>query len=228
MPLSRRARLMLVAPVALLAALAPASAPSPAQAMLPSSLVLDDAARRELRRLEEYYNGVRTLKARFIQASSNGQQAHGRVYLSRPGRLRIEYDPPPPVLIVADGSFLIYNDRGLDQVSYLPLGATPAGILLADRVSLDDPALTVVDFTDDGSRLRLSLVRTDTPGEGTLTMVFHKDPLSLAEWEVTDAQGITTQVSLIDPQFGVALDQGLFQFRNPRLPGPGEFPSERP
>ena len=149
--------------------------------------------------------------------------------MSRPGKLRVEYDPPPAVLVVADGTFLIYNDRGLDQVSYLPLGSTPAGILLADRISIDDPALTVTDFTDDGNRMRLTLVRTDSPGEGTLTMVFSKAPLALVEWEVTDAQGITTQVALEDARFGVPLDDSLFQFRNPRLPKEGQFPSgERP
>ena len=92
------------------------------------------------------------------------------------------------MLVVADGTFLIYNDRALDQVSYLPLGSTPAGILLADRISIDDPALTITDFTDDGTRLRLTLVRTDSPGEGTLTIVFDKAPLALVEWEVTDTR----------------------------------------
>ncbi len=227
MPLPRCIRVLL-APVILAGFAAALLWPSAATALLPSSLVLDASARQDLRRVEDYFNGVRTLEARFVQRSSNGQRAGGRVFLSRPGRLRIEYDPPPAVLIVADGTFLIYNDRALDQVSYLPLGSTPAGILLADRISLDDPALTVIDFSRAGNRLQLTLVRTDNPGEGTLTMVFDDEPLTLAEWQVTDAQGITTQVTLVDPQFGVPLDGSLFRFRNPRLPAEGQFPSERP
>ena len=227
MPLPKRLRSLLV-PALVLAVIGPLVYPSAAPATLPTSLALDATGRQQLHRVEEYFNSVRTLQARFVQASSNGQQAGGKVFLSRPGRLRVEYDPPPPVLIVADGSFLIYNDRGLDQVSYIPLGSTPAGILLADRISLDDPALTVTDFSDDGSRLRLSLVRTESAGEGTLTMVFDKAPLALVEWEVTDAQGITTQVTLVDPRFGVPLDKDLFHFRDPRLPGEGQFPAERP
>jgi outer membrane lipoprotein-sorting protein len=224
MPLPRCARSLVTQAVVLAAILVPPVA----RALLPSSLVLDETGRQQLRRVEDYFNSVRTLQARFVQTSSNGQRAAGRVYLSRPGHLRIEYDPPPSVLIVADGTFLIYNDRALDQVSYLPLASTPAGILLADRISLDDPALTVTDFTRDGERLRLTLVRTDSPGEGTLTMVFDASPLVLAEWEVTDAQGIITQVTLLDPQFGVPLDAGHFQFRNPRLPAEGQLPREHP
>ena len=196
MPLPRRARPLLV-PVIVLAGFAAGAAlvPSAALALLPSSLVLDETAHQELRQVETYFNGIRTLQARFVQTSSNGQRATGRAFMSRPGKLRVEYDPPPSVLVVADGTFLIYNDRALDQVSYLPLGSTPAGILLADRISIDDPALTITDFTDDGTRLRLTLVRTDSPGEGTITIVFDKAPLALAEWEVTDAQGITTEVA---------------------------------
>jgi outer membrane lipoprotein-sorting protein len=200
----------------------------PVQAMLPTGLALDPGQLAELRRLEAYLNQVTTMQGRFLQVSSNGGRATGTVFMSRPGRLRVEYTPPPDVLVVADGQFLIYHDRALDQVSYLPLSATPAGILLADRLSFDDPALTVTDFTDDGQSLRVRLVRTDNPGEGALTIVFSKKPMALSEWEVTDAQGITTQVVLADTQFGGRLDQELFQFRNPRLPGPGEFPTDRP
>jgi outer membrane lipoprotein-sorting protein len=228
MPLPRCAGSPVVQAVFLAGLIGAILVPPDARALLPSSLVLDETGRQELRRVEDYFNGVRTLRARFVQTSSNGQRAGGRVFLSRPGHLRIEYDPPPSVLIVADGTFLIYNDRALDQVSYLPLASTPAGILLADRISLDDPALTVIDFSDDGERLRLTLVRTDSPGEGTLTMVFDKAPLVLAEWEVTDAQGITTQVTLLDAEFGVPLEGSLFRFRSPRLPGEGQSPREHP
>jgi len=35
-------------------------------------------------------------------------------------------------------------------------------------------------------------------------------------------------VALAEPEFGIPLDSGLFQFRNPRLPKEGEFPSDRP
>jgi outer membrane lipoprotein-sorting protein len=200
----------------------------PAVATLPTSLALDAAQRQELTRIEAYVNQVTTMQGRFLQFSSNGGRATGQIYMWRPGRLRVEYQPPPDVLVVADGRFLIYFDRALDQVSYLPLGATPAGILLAPQLSFDDPALTVTDVTQDAAATRIRLVRTDNPGDGALTLVFTKEPLSLSEWEVTDAQGITTQVVLADTRFGVKLDRDLFEFRNPRLPGPGDFPRERP
>lgn len=223
---SRRARILAASLVVVIAAFA--SLCRPAAALLPTSLALDPGQRAELRAIEAYLNQVTTMQARFLQASSNGGRAAGQVFMSRPGRLRVEYAPPPDVLVVADGQFLIYYDRAVDQVSYLPLAATPAGILLAERISFDDPALTVTGFDDAGSLIRVSVVRTDSAGEGSLTMIFNRAPLALGAWQVTDAQGITTEVVLANPQFGGRLDPELFRFVNPRLPKPGEFPAERP
>ncbi len=201
--------------------------PGSATAAIPPSLQLTSDTRAELQQIQDYLNSIRTVEARFQQTSSNGAQATGRLYMSRPGKMRIEYTPPPAVLVVADGTFLIYYDKSLDQVSYVPLNTTPAGILLDKRISLDDPALTITDVTDEPDQLRLSLVRTEAAGEGSLTLFFAKAPWTLSEWEVTDAQGITTRVTLADAAFGEALDSKLFEFRNPRLPKEGDFPGNR-
>lgn len=191
--------------------------PPAAEAMIPPSLQLAPETRQDLQQIQDYLNTIRTVEARFQQTSSNGGQASGQLYMSRPGKLRVEYTPPPAILVVADGTFLIYYDKALDQVSYVPLSASPAGILLDKRINLDDPALTITDVQDAGDLVQVSLVRTDSAGEGTLTLFFTRSPWQLAQWEVTDAQGITTRVSLADPVFGGKLDSKLFEFENPRL-----------
>ena len=47
-----------------------------------------DADKRDLGRIEDYFNGITTLQARFLQLSPNGRTAEGNLYISRPGRLR--------------------------------------------------------------------------------------------------------------------------------------------
>ena len=222
MPVRRALLTLLLAALPLLPGL-----PGTAGASIPSSLQLGAEERQDLQQIQAYLNTSRTVEAQFQQTSSNGDHATGRLFMSRPGKLRVEYTPPPAVLVVADGTFLIYHDKTLDQVSYVPLSASPAGILLDKRINLDDPALTITDVNDDGETVRISLVRTESAGEGSLTMFFRKSPWQLAEWEVTDAQGITTRVSLADPVFGGSLDAKLFEFRNPRLPAEGDYPSGR-
>ena len=70
-----------------------------------------------IERVEAYLNSVKTLSARFLQIDAAGTVTHGQLYLRRPGRLRFEYDPPSPLLLVADGVWLILHDKELDQVN---------------------------------------------------------------------------------------------------------------
>jgi outer membrane lipoprotein-sorting protein len=196
---------------------------SGATAAIAPQLQLDADDQAELARIEEYLNSIRTVLSSFLQHSSNGERAEGKLYLSRPGKLRVEYEPPVPVLVVADGTLLIYYDRNLEQVSYIPLASTPASILLDKQISLSDDAVTVTGFERGDDQTLISLVRTDNPGEGSITLVFGKRPLALQQWSVTDAQGIVTVVSLVAPRFGVELDRKLFVFEDPR-PRTGDFP----
>jgi outer membrane lipoprotein-sorting protein len=170
-----------------------------------------------LRRVEAYLNDIRTLEAKFVQVSSNGQFAEGTVHMARPGRMRIDYAPPVPVLIIADGTWLIYYDEELGQVSYLPLGSTPASILLEDRLRLRGGDVEVLDIETGEGAVRITLTRADNPGEGALTLVFSEEPMTLRRWTVVDAQGVETAVTLVDPRFGVPIDEDLFEFEDPEF-----------
>lgn len=171
-----------------------------------------DAA--DVKRIEAYLNDLSTLKARFLQLSSNGAQAEGEVFVKRPGRMRIQYDPPMPVEIIATGTFLAYHDKDLEQVTWLGLDSTPAGILLDEHVALSG-AVTVTGFERAASTLRVTLIKTDDPSIGSLTLVFADKPLALRKWTILDAQGLLTTVALINPRFGIPLSKNLFSFTNP-------------
>ncbi|TVR98821.1 MAG: outer membrane lipoprotein carrier protein LolA [Rhodospirillales bacterium] len=174
-------------------------------------------ARADLTRIERYLNGMTTVRARFLQVASNGQFAEGNIYIARPGNMRVEYDPPMQVLIVADGTWLIYYDQELEQVSYIPLRSTPASILTRSDVSLTNGDLLVTDFARDGGTIRVTVVQKDDPWSGRVTLVFDENPMTLRKWTVVDAQGVEVQVSLITARFDVPLDRELFRFRDPRV-----------
>lgn len=193
-------------------------------ATISPQLQLDEEARSELRRIEDSLNSIHTVRSRFRQNSSNGESAQGELFLERPGRLRVEYNPPVPVLVVADGTFLIYYDRKLEQVSYIPLASTPAGILLQKNISLTDKDLVVTAFERDDSTIRVGVARTAAASEGSIQLVFDEKAGALQQWSVTDAQGITTLVTLEAPVFNAGIDPTLFVFKDPRFKNRG-FPS---
>src|SRR3546814_3078303 len=60
--------------------------------------------------------------------------------------------------------------------------------------------------------LRITLRDPDALDGGAVTLIFADDPLALKKWELVDPQGIRTQVSLVNPVYGEAVDSDLFKY----------------
>jgi outer membrane lipoprotein-sorting protein len=183
----------------------------PVPAALPSATHAGDIAR-----VEEYLNGLTTLKADFVQINPNGGTLTGELYYQRPDKMRLDYDPPSEILIISDGWWVIYYDRQLEQVSHLSIGSTPLGFLLSDEIRLSGD-VTVTDVNRSAGELHVTLVQSDEPNQGSIQLSFAENPLELRRWTVVDAQGLPTHVVLERPETGLPLERELFRFRNPRF-----------
>jgi outer membrane lipoprotein-sorting protein len=181
---------------------------------------LSEQDRADIARVETYLNDIRTLSARFMQVSDTGGTAEGKLFLSRPGKLRLEYDPPVPILMVANGGFLIHYDKELKAVTHLPINSTPAGLLVRDRIALSGDVTVSAVERGPGS-LRVTLLQSKDPQAGKITLVFAERPFGLSNWQVVDAQGNVTRIALIEPRVGVPLDPALFRFTDPGMLSPG-------
>ncbi|WP_035693750.1 LolA family protein [Azospirillum halopraeferens] len=196
------------------AVMAAVLAPPGESAAAPQRAPLTAAERGELERVERYLNEVRTMQSRFVQVNPDGRQVAGTFYLARPGRMRLEYDPPIRDFIVADGLMLFYWDGEMRQQSSTPIGSTLADFILRRNIALSGD-VTVTDVLAAPGVLEVSLVETKDPGKGVLTLVFEDRPLNLRKWRVLDAQGLVTEVGLLNPRVGVPLDRNLFYFAVP-------------
>lgn len=172
--------------------------------------------RAVIERVETYLNGIRTLRSRFLQAADDGSLARGTLHISRPGKMRLEYDPPIEDYVVADGWFIYYWDAELEQQTNAPLGSTLASLLLRENLSLTRD-VRVVGLMQGAGSLEVTLVDRKDPSAGQLTLIFEDKPLRLRKWRVLDAQGAVTEVALLDPQIGVELDPELFHFYDPNF-----------
>jgi outer membrane lipoprotein-sorting protein len=167
----------------------------------------------DLQRIAAYLNGIRTMYAKFRQISSGGGSATGQLWMARPGRMRFEYDPPSPILLLADMFYVYYVDKELIQMSKVGLKSTPAWLLLRDPITFGD--LIVTRFERGANDLAVTVVEKTEPDNGSLTMVFSVNPLVLRQWSIVDQQRKTTTVSLYDERLGVALDPKLFVYQDP-------------
>jgi outer membrane lipoprotein-sorting protein len=189
---------VLAAPAAALAQNAP----------MPARLTQEDYA--ELGRVAAYLDGIHTMTASFRQSVSDGSTSSGHLWVQRPGKMRFQYDAPNPLLMFSDAFYVYYWDPELKQTSKVALKTTPAWFLLREPITFGDDVM-VTRFEHTGNAVRVTVVQTHSPSDGSLTMDFTENPLILRQWTVIDQRGRATTVALNDLQFGMALSPDLFQ-----------------
>jgi len=224
--MSTSRRRFLAAAAALLAG-APLSRALAQGRRAPPQLSPQDQA--DLRRAEEHLNGITTMRARFTQVGQDGGNAEGMFSLARPGRLRLQYDLPTRDFVVADGTYIYHWDDKLQQQQQTSIGSSLADFILRPNIKLSGD-VTVTGVQRRPGRLEISLVQTDEPGQGELTLVFedgpqNQGPLALRQWRVVDAQGLITTVTLFGVETGVQFPRDQFAFVRPDQPRGGVWNS---
>jgi outer membrane lipoprotein-sorting protein len=208
----------LLASIALLQATDPATAqdepvsPPTATSETVTAPTLD--RERAITGINTYLNAVETLRSRFIQIAPDGSFAEGDLALSRPGRLRLDYDEPNPLRIIADGTTVAVEDQALETVDRIPLRSTPLWWLLKPEINISEDA-AIVSMESEFGFLYLTLRDPSGEMEGEIMFVFAEPNYELREWFVTDALGEITRVSLTDVQSGVSLNPRLFVIPEP-------------
>lgn len=180
-----------------------------ARADTAQQVALSATDKADVARIEGYLNSLSTVKASFQQFTNSEGLAFGRIYLRRPGRLRVEYDPPSEILLVADGTLLSYYDSELNHIEQVPLRLSPMWFLLRDNVKLGGD-VTVTQFKRNSGNILIGLVQSDEPDAGSVQLEFGDKPLELRQWTITDSAGTQVRVGLYDAQFGVQLANELF------------------
>jgi outer membrane lipoprotein-sorting protein len=176
----------------------------------PPPPALSVAEQADLHRIEAYLNGIKTLEGKFQQTAADGAVTTGKVWLSRPGKMRLEYDPPAKLLLVCNDDLVAVEDKSLHNVQYFPIDETPVWFLLRDHITLTGD-VTVTRFERGLKTLRLTATQTKDQAGGALTLVLADDPLTLKQWTVLDPQGRAVTVALIDVRDGGQLSSELFR-----------------
>jgi len=190
-----------------------ADAPNPPIAFLSPSEIAPH--QKNIDRIQEYLSGLTTIISDFTQVAPDGSLTSGKFYLERPGRMRWQYNPPTPILMVSNGSEMVYYDYELEQVSHIPLDQTLIGFLAQNPIRFDK-TVGLTGFSQSADVIRISLAQLGKPQDGELTLEFSDKPLAIRNMVIRDAQHQVTTVSLNNAQFDVKLNPKLFDFRDPR------------
>lgn len=204
---------------ALILAAAPGHAAPPPEAPVAKPSAADA---KDLEKVQTYLKNIRTLQARFQQVAPNGQVSTGTMSLEKPGKLRFQYAPPSPLLVVADGKVITLIDYELRQVTRWPINDTPLRPLVrSDFIFGED--VEVLGIRQNEQWINVAITNPKKRDEGSMMLTFTRDPLRLTEWQVLDEKGAMTIVSLDDLRTNIALDKTLWQWKDPRprRVGPG-------
>ncbi len=161
----------------------------------PTPLIGDEQT-EAVNRINAYFNGITNLQGSFEQVDPNNTRSTGRFYVQRPGKIRFDYAPPSALRIVSDGHSLAIEDASLKTVEKYPIKSTPFRLLLVDSVDLGRDARIVGVESQEG-KLSISLEDKGGDAAGRIKLSFDtKSELVLTEWLITDAQGLTTSVTV--------------------------------
>lgn len=186
-------------------------------------VTLEGAARTQgLAQANQALNAIQRLQGRFVQSAPGGARSTGAFYLQRPGKLRFEYDPPATLLIVSDGSVVALRDTELRTTERTPLRSTPLNIILGAQIDLERNS-RVLRVSRAGPWLMVTARDRTGEMDGQITLQFFGAQAELRSWDVIDATGARTRITLSDIVRPASFDRSLFRLEDiiERRPGRG-------
>lgn len=178
--------------------------------LLAASVLPARAEKLNLNQISAYLNALTTAKGRFTQINDDGTIATGTIYIRRPGRIRFEYDPPEPVLVMAGGGQVaIFDAKSNQPPEQYPLKRTPLNLILDRNINLGRSNM-VTAFEYDGTATSIVAQDPENPEYGNIRLKFTGTPVELRQWIITSGDGTQTTVVLTDMEPGADFGVGLF------------------
>jgi len=154
------------------------------------------ADRISLNKISDYINGLTTLQADFEQINSDGSIDRGKLYIRRPGRMRLEYTAPNNALVIAGaGSVAIFDDKSKNGPTLFPLKKTPLNLLLKKNVDLSKNEM-ITEHTANNENTFIVAKDPKRKSQGSIKMMFSNSPVSLQGWTITNQSNQKTKIIL--------------------------------
>lgn len=162
----------------------------------------------QAQQIANHFSSVKTMAGEFVQFGPRGEQTGGKFFISRPGKIRFDYEAPSSYRVVSDGTSVVIDNRKLNTSDLYPLSKTPLKLLLDERIDLSGGRVT--DVKEEPDLTTIQIADRQVFGNSRIKMMFDPNNYELRQWTITDAQGKDTTVMIFNVQQGVNLDPGMF------------------
>lgn len=171
-----------------------------------------------IKNVEEYLNSIKYIESNFIQDDiTNSKLSEGMFYLSRSGKLRIDYTNPFEASLYTNKSVTTYYDKELDEITNITTKSTPLHFLLKEKISLADNSISIIKIEEDSKFILVYLKEQEKEEQGTLVLKLIKAPtMELSSIKLINELDQEIEINL----FNIKKDpikNSVFVFKNPRL-----------
>jgi outer membrane lipoprotein-sorting protein len=168
-------------------------------------------------RILKYLQNFESLRSDFIQVNNNGNVLTGKLFISRPGMVRIEYKEIP-LLLISDSKKIASINQDLDSITFYRLQDIPVALLLYKDFKLEK--LKVLDFIDFENQFKLKIKEKENENPGFIEIIFEKNTFTLKKWIIFRDKLNKTEVLLQNLKFNEKFNKKLFDIdsEDPRHP----------
>ena len=168
-----------------------------------SSLKSDE----NIKKIFSYLENFSTLKSDFVQINNNGSILTGKILLSRPGKIRIEYNENP-LVVISDGKKVATVNKKLKNVIFYSLNDIPIKMLLYNEFELEK--VKILNYREKDNNLFLNLTEKKFAEEGFVEIIFEKNPFQMKKWTVISNDQSKTEVLLNNLEFDLEIKKNKF------------------
>ena len=175
------------------------------------------AAADEVTRAERWFNKIKSIKADFVQVSSDGTSAEGSLLFRRPSQMKITYrtEGGGTDLQLITSKIWLHVDRPDEKlVTSYPLSETPLSLILAAKVSLRPEGYETRIKPSSAGVVQILVAKEEGEGAGQLTLEFTEKPFQFRRWVVVDEVGTQTSVTLFNIAFDTPIPNMAFTLPN--------------
>jgi len=165
----------------------------------------------------KYLQNFDSLKSDFIQVNSNGNVLSGKITILRPGKVRVEYNEIP-LLIISDGKKIASINKELDSITFYRIKDIPLALLLFKNFSLKN--VQILDYFDLENQLQIRLKEKDKESEDFIDILFEKNTFTLKKWTIFKSKSNKTEVLLENVRLNHKINKKIFEIEedDPRHP----------
>lgn len=172
---------------------------------------------KKINEILSYFESFRSLTADFLQVNNNGNVSSGKILLKKPGKIRVEYDKSP-ILIISDGKKLATINKKLGTIGFFNIEDIPVKILLYEKI--DKSSVKFLDLKEQENIISVKVKESSSGNDAILEIIFEKKPFRIVKWTVFNNNKTKTEIVLSKIKYDTPIKNSNFDLDlvDPRNP----------